>query len=151
THRCVAALRGPIQCTAVDVGVVGRDATGADPHARREPDLVLVKGHRRLAWIGVRGARPHPKNDGADGPEGESDVREPPHGPTLSQPSLSLWGWPSGWLRRVTSATLCGMLTRRQLLELCALGTAVLGAPRLARAIGPASKFRFGQLQLGAG
>src|SRR5579859_6262465 len=39
------------------------------------------------------------------------------------------------------------MLTRRQLLA--ALG-AGLALPRLARAIGPGSKFRFGQLQLGA-
>src|SRR5438445_6428882 len=42
-----------------------------------------------------------------------------------------------------------GMLTRRQL-----LGGAVLGLLasrfRLARAIGPGSKFRFGQLQLGS-
>ncbi len=40
------------------------------------------------------------------------------------------------------------MLSRRGLLGALA---ATLALPRLARAIGPASKFRFGQLQLGAG
>ena len=40
------------------------------------------------------------------------------------------------------------MLTRRALLGGLA---AALAAPRLARAIGPGSKFRFGQLQLGSG
>jgi Domain of unknown function (DUF4159) len=40
------------------------------------------------------------------------------------------------------------VLTRRQLLAGVAAG---LVAPRLARAIGPGSKFRFGQLQLGTG
>src|SRR5262245_8334913 len=40
------------------------------------------------------------------------------------------------------------MLTRRQLLG--GLAAAAI-APRLARAIGPGSKFRFGQLQLGGG
>ncbi len=40
------------------------------------------------------------------------------------------------------------MLTRRRLLGALA---AIAALPRLARAIGPGSKFRFGQLQLGAG
>ena len=43
-----------------------------------------------------------------------------------------------------------GMLTRRQWLG-GALAGALLLATRRARAIGPASKFRFGQLQLGSG
>jgi Domain of unknown function (DUF4159) len=43
------------------------------------------------------------------------------------------------------------MLSRRGLLgALAATVGAVVGVPRLARAIGPGSKFRFGQLQLGA-
>src|SRR6185312_5195740 len=42
------------------------------------------------------------------------------------------------------------MLTRRDLLG-GAAALAVLATARRARAIGPASKFRFGQLQIGAG
>src|SRR3954464_4895161 len=41
------------------------------------------------------------------------------------------------------------MLTRRQLLSGAAMAL-LLSRAKLARAIGPASKFRFGQLQLGA-
>src|SRR4051812_38336095 len=40
------------------------------------------------------------------------------------------------------------MLSRRQFLG---AGVASLALPRIARAIGPGSKFRFGQLQLGSG
>src|SRR6185503_4508592 len=55
--------------------------------------------------------------------------------------------------RRRIAATLSrcylpGMLSRRGLL---ASLVATLALPRLARAIGPGSKFKFGQLQLGAG
>jgi len=43
------------------------------------------------------------------------------------------------------------MLTRRRLIFGLGAGAALLATPRRARAIGPSSKFRFGQLQLGTG